>query len=118
MGSIEQALNFFQNGNTPGIMALQIEPDGNLLNSNIAFGTGESQHITGTYEQVTHAVNFHIGGPGSPGGALHETSYSGYVIFDTSGNLSALAGEYHRNGVVFPPGTPAQGWWYATALAN
>jgi hypothetical protein len=116
MSSIEQSFNFYQSGTTPGTMFLQIEPGGNLLNSYMAFGTGEDQHITGTYDQVTHAVNFHIGGPGSPGGVLHETSYSGYVMFDPFGNLSALAGEYHRNGIVLPPGTPAQGAWYATAF--
>jgi hypothetical protein len=116
MGSMEQTFNFFQTGTTPGTMFLDIEPGGNLLNSYMAFGNGKNQHIAGTYDQVTHAVNFHTGGPGSPGGALHETSYSGYVIFDIDGNLSAAAGEYHQNAIAPPPGTPAQGGWYATAF--
>jgi hypothetical protein len=114
MGSIEQTLNFYQSGTTgttSGDMVVQIEPDGNLLNSHI--GIGENHPITGTYDQVTHAVNFHTTGPAA---VLHGTSYSGYAFFDSYGNLSALAGEYHRNGSVVNPAGADQGGWYATAV--
>jgi hypothetical protein len=113
MGSIEQSFNFYQSGTTGGALFLQIEPDGTLLNSTI--NLGEDHPISGTFDQVTHALNFRTGGPGSE---LHGTSYSGYAIFDVDGNLSALAGEYHRNGnVVYPLGA-SRGGWYATVLMN
>lgn len=114
MSSIEGSFSFTQSGtNDKGSLFLQIEPDGNLLNSVIDLGVNTP--IAGTYDNNTHAVNFRPV-PRAGGTVFHpEPTYTGFAMFDQYGNISALAGEWQQNGAAVSPLLPKEGAWYATA---
>jgi hypothetical protein len=97
----------FANGNQ-FILGIQVNAQGNLAGSSIAFGSNPEISIQGTFNQTTNEIDFVFGT--SVAGGFDVFNYQGYLL-----GVGALAGIFGETLITFGPPVQIQneefGWW-------